>query len=339
MSIRTEMAPYLAEYEAKFSSRGETRWLPHLLFFHAANHRSKVVNTDSLGFRLATARGKSYSPAGLGSSQKVRLVAGSSTVFGIGASSDDWTLASRLNEHDHREGTWLNFGGRSFNSTQELLLLTLYRHLLPDVEEIVIFSGFNNLSLARLPESADEDHGTFFEYRKIKEMLRTPEPRDLLSRFTAKRGRLVEPPDRSVPPLDEQIHYAAELTLRHLESWKILADAWGAKVTYILQPLSGWVRDKGSHEEEMIFAELEEMGGFVAMYGDILDPAVNDQYSTLLAQGAEELGVDYVNFSPVLRSAITPEDWVYIDRIHFTDRGHDLSAEQILKIVTRRDPS
>ena len=57
---------------------------------------------------------------------------------------------------------WLNFGGRSFNSTQELLLFVLHRHLLPPVEEIVLLSGFNDLGLSRLPASLRGEHGAFF---------------------------------------------------------------------------------------------------------------------------------------------------------------------------------
>ena len=51
-------------------------------------------------------------------------------------------------ERDPRDEFWINFGGRSFNSTQELILFTLHRHLLPPIKEIVLFSGFNDLGLA-----------------------------------------------------------------------------------------------------------------------------------------------------------------------------------------------
>jgi hypothetical protein len=261
----------------------------------------------------------------------VRLLSGSSTVFGIGASSDAWTLPSRLNAHDRRGQTWLNFGGRSFNSTQELLLLTLYRHLLPKVDEIVLFSGFNNLSLARMPQAAAEDHGTYFYYSKYHELLAPPGESKLKSPVRNLLRRKEEPPTPAAPTIDEQIEYAAGLTLRHLDAWKALAATWDAKITYILQPLSGWVRDKGSREEELIFAELEELGGFAAMYGDILSRDVNVEYAARLEQGAKEIGVDFLNFSPIMAEAADPDDWLFIDRIHFTDRGHDFAAAKILE--------
>lgn len=328
MSIRNELAPHLLGYEEKFTSKGEIRWLPHLLYFHPQSHRSEVVNTDSVGFRYATDGDRSLSVADHGAADSVRLLAGSSTVFGIGASSDAWTLPSRMNVHDERDQPWLNFGGRSFNSTQELLLFTLYRHLLPKVDEIVLFSGFNNLSLARMPQIRDEDHGTFFQYNMYNKMFeQQKESKRSLWR------RKEEPPAPVPPSIGEQIAYAADLTLRHLSAWKALASTWDAKITYILQPLSGWVRDAGSREEELIFDELERLGGFAAMYGDILSRDVNIEYAAVLEQGAKDLGVNFVNFSPIMTASAEADQWLFIDRIHLTDNGHDFVAHKILENI------
>lgn len=333
MSIRTELAPHLLGYEEKFTSKGEIRWLPHLLYFHPKSHRSEVVNTDSVGFRYATDGDRSISAADHGSADSVRLLAGSSTVFGIGASSDAWTLPSRLNFHDERVQPWLNFGGRSFNSTQELLLLTLYRHLLPKVDEIVLFSGFNNLSLARMPEGREEDHGTFFQYNMYNKMFEQQNESKIISPVRNLLRRKEEPAAPVPPSISEQIAYAAELTLRHLDAWKALASTWDAKITYILQPLSGWVREKGSREEDLIFDELERLGGFAAMYGDILSKDVNIEYAARLEQGAKDIGVNFVNFSPIMAESAEADQWLFIDRIHLTDGGHDFVAGKILETI------
>lgn len=326
-----ELVPHLVGYEEKFSSVGDTRWVPHLLYFHPQSYRSKVVNTDSIGFRYARQGETDVSVADNHAAGPVRLLAGSSTAFGLGASSDAWTLPSRLNVHDERAEPWLNFGGRTFNSTQELLLLTLYRHLLPAVDEIVIFSGFNNLSLARMPEVRHEDHGTFFQYSTVNEMFSGPNDSSLLSKV---RGLLDDKKNEFAPEpptVDEQINYAAELTIRHLNAWAALASSWNAKITYVLQPLSGWVRDEGSAEEETIFSELERLGGFASTYGDILGKEVNEKYAKTLKEGADKIGVNFINFSPILAEVAKADHWLFTDRIHFTDFGHDLVAQQILK--------
>jgi hypothetical protein len=178
------------------------------------------------------------------------------------------------------------------------LLLTLYRHLLPKVDEIVLFSGFNNLSLARMPQVREEDHGTFFYYNKYNELLAPQNESKFISPVRNLLRRKEESAAPVSPRISEQIAYAADLTLRHLDAWKALASTWDAKITYILQPLSGWVRDKGSKEEELIFDEVERLGGFAAMYGDILSKDVNIEYAARLEQGAKNIGVSFMNFSP-----------------------------------------
>ena len=136
IDYRATLTPQMLRYEEKFSDAGEIRWLPYLMYFHPANHRSEVVNTDAIGFRFATTRdGRPIAVENAAEHEVVSLLAGSSTVFGIGATSDDATMPSRLNRHA-REGSppWLNFGGRSHNSAQELLLYALHRHRLPRTE-------------------------------------------------------------------------------------------------------------------------------------------------------------------------------------------------------------
>ncbi|MDG4763214.1 Inducer of phenazine A [Solwaraspora sp. WMMD406] len=340
MSARSELTPQMLAYDEKFADDGAVRWLPHLIYFHPPNHRSPVVNTDAAGFRFSRRGNHSYSVADCADLESVRLIAGSSTVFGIGASSDAWTLASRMSVHDQRDQPWVNFGGRSFNSTQELLLVTLYRHLLPRVAEIVLFSGFNNLGLARMPESAVEEHGAFFMYHRYRAALDEADRRS--PRFSVGRAlrglggrspRRDRPADRRVPDLPEQLSRAVELTTRHLDGWRILAEDWGAKLTYVLQPLSGWVRARGTPEEERLFAELDATGGFSQAYGDILTPAVCQEYATLLADRTKELGVNLVNLSPILSDVLAPDQWVFVDRIHFTDDGHDFVARTLLESI------
>lgn len=338
MSARRELTPQMHDYEAKFTDAGEIRWLPYLMYFHPTDHRSGAVNTDTSGFRYSEARGRRYSVADPGGTGPVRVLAGSSTVFGIGASADAWTLPSRLTEHDSRPEPWVNLGGRSFNSTQELMLFTLYKHLLPEVEEIVLFSGFNNLGLARLPESVRGEHGAFFLCNQFFGALgpRPAQQKPGLGRLLRGRERGMSPGTEQppapepVPSMPEQIAYAADLTLRHLDVWRALAADLGAKLTFVLQPLSGWVRQVGSPQEELLFAELDQLGSFSEVYGDILQQEVCRGYAEAIEAGAKKMDVGFLNLSPVLADRVSPDQWVFVDRIHFTDEGHDFVARELL---------
>lgn len=333
MTARSELTPQMAEYEQKFTDDGEVRWLPYLMYFHPAAHRSCVVNTDSLGFRYSESLGIRYSVADCDHGLGARLLAGSSTVFGIGASSDGWTLPSRLSKHDPRGKPWLNFGGRSFNSTQELMLFTLYRHLLPKVDEIVLFSGFNNLGLARQPQGCRLEHGAFFNCNRFFDAFRPAAPAGHWTRPWSLLGKGAEPIPEAPPSMDEQIAFAADLTLRHLDAWRALAADMGAKLTFILQPLANWVRATGCAEEQQLFAELDRAGNFSEVYGDILQPGVCEAYAARLGEGASKMGVRFVNISPLLAEAIKPDQWLFVDRIHFTDQGNDLVSKLILDLI------
>jgi hypothetical protein len=324
-SKRAQLTPQMLQYAEKFDDRGEIRWLPYLMYFHPAAHSSQVVNTDAIGFRVSHGAGESASAGGRVPDGPVRLIAGSSTVFGIGATCDEATLASRLWTKHAPSTAWLNFGGRSHNSAQELLLYVLYRHLLPRVEEIVLFSGFNNLGLARLPQSMQGDHGAFFNSAQFFEAVDALRAKGRTSVFS-RRGGKPEPAPQALPSLDEQIARAVDLTLRHLNVWRALAKDTDTKLTYVLQPLATWVRETHSPQEQALFAELDAIADFGRAYGDIAKMAAGRQYAASLAEGCAKLGVRFIDMNPILADAVDTRDWVFVDRIHFTDSGHDLVA-------------
>jgi hypothetical protein len=317
---RDELTPHMRSYEECFSDRGAIRWLPYLMYFHPVDYSSSVVNTDSLGFRLSVHEGKPLGVDQWRSYGAVNVLGGSSTSFGIGASCDAATLPSRLNFHSGEEGApWVNMGGRSHNSAQELLLHALYRHRLPTVERIVLFSGFNDLGLARLPVSRKLEGGAFFMCNTFFERL-TEADEGLVS-------------EDEIPDLAGQVEYAAALVLRHLGVWRALAVDAGAELTFVLQPLSTWIRDLGTDEEEELFAYLDARGDFGDTYGEILRPEVGRRYSQLLRDGCERIGVEFTDMTPLLASSLGPTDWMFVDRIHFTDFGYDLVARLLLSEV------
>lgn len=328
-SALKQLTPHMVAYSEEFADSGNINWLPYLMYFHPLNFKSNVVNTDSKGFRCSEAFGEKYSIAGSEEFHSVNVLAGSSTVFGIGASEDRYTLASCLTEKEGKDVRWINFGGRSFNSTQEMILFSLYRHQLPQVDRIVLFSGFNDLGLARLPKRLRLDHGAFFMCNDFYDAMKKKKQSRFSNWFQTKTAQAED----DIPSLNEQIDYAAALTLRNLSNWSAMAVDMGAKLTFVLQPLANWVRDVGSKEEEALFAELERKGRFEEFYGDILTQKAYAAYRDKLRMGAEDLNVGFIDIVSHLQNHIPQDFWLFVDRIHFTDQGHKAVADLLLTLL------
>ncbi|REG58529.1 hypothetical protein B0G80_1187 [Paraburkholderia sp. BL6669N2] len=332
MSAVSDLTPQMRGYVGEFMDPDNLGWLPYIMYFHPVNFNSSIVSTDASGFRYTIARKKRYSATTLNRANAVRLLVGSSTVFGTGASSDRHTLASRLTENDLRPELWINFAGRAFNSTQELLLFELYRHQLPPIKEIVIFSGLNELVLSRLPSKLRGEHGGFFFSQNFFDRL-TAKRMSAISAWFRKKPK--EAGEVDVLSLEEQIAYTTGLTLRRLDSWQIFAQAMGARLTYVLQPLADWVRPCGSTEEQAIFRELDTHGSLRETYRDICSLATHEAYVKCLNEGINGKGVNFLDFTPVLAKAALPDQWLFVDRIHFTDEGSDVVAKLLLNELTQ----
>jgi hypothetical protein len=337
-SARLELTPQMAQYD-DFVDRSETRWLPYLMYFHRSAYRSAVVNTDRLGFRYSHGPEARAALADQPQREPVNLLVGTSTAFGVGAESDAGTISSRLWSAHAPARPWLNFGGRGFSSTQEVLLFLLNRHLLPPVREIVVLSGLNNLALAGLPQYLQTDYGAFFfagEYQAQMDELRTRHRQSSAkrgSRLTKRWRESATPPverDSSTPDLDDRLANAVAQTSRDLENWQMFAAASDARVSFVLQPLASWVREQPCEQEQAIFAELDaKQSNFWKLFGDIMPQNVGCRYAEQLAAECDKKGIAFFDLNPALASTIDSQDWLFVDRAHFHDAGYDLVSRLI----------
>jgi hypothetical protein len=296
-SPRAEFTPHMEHYTFVLEDQ------PYLGYFQYGNEKTPVYTTDRHGFRVTPG------PAGLQASVgddrpdgPARVLAGSSAVFGVGATGDAATISARLWNAQAPRLPWLNIAGQSHNSAQELMLFTLFLHELPLVEDIVLVSGVNNLVLSRLPEEKQGRHGAFFDCGPAPDV---------------------------VPPPERRVAHAAELTLRHLGAWKTLADGLGARLSFVLQPLAPWVREEPLPREKLLFEELDEVSNFRRFHNDISTMAVGRAYADRLAAGCAGLHVPFLDMNVALADVADPEDWLFIDRVHCTDLGYDLVARQL----------
>ena len=328
---RVKLTPQMLDYD-RFANRGRSQYLPYVMSFNAADYQSPSIHTDRLGFRIAHDRnGRPVSAGTLDEcpADIVNLLVGASPALGYGASSDAASVASRLAHHDPDGIPWLNFAGHCFNATQELMLFMLHRHRLPKIRRIVVLGGFNTLVMARLPEFIRGELPPFYfcgdyyeKFDEIAEAHGASLPPAKLPKWPTETT--------AVPPVGETLSRATAETARCLATWKSLAQAHGAELSFLMQPLATWVRSPCA-EEKRLFDELDQiskLGTWSQLYGDISDPAVADHYSDYLASACHTLDLPFTNLVHSLRSRPANE-WLFVDRAHFTDTGNDVVAQAI----------
>ena len=343
------LTPQIRDYD-EFMYMG-VRWVPYTMFFQHPNYRSQAINTDGLGFRVSHGGRGPLRVDDVGGSDPVNLIVGGSTVLGTGATADRFTLASCLSRM--RDERWLNFSCRGYNATQELLLFLMHRHRFAGgIDHVIVFSGINTLALEGIPGEFSSDHGRYYySYEFEHYMQRYNE--DLFRRqnaygwqldrrdgtrlrrlldWTRRRGATVEnPADRVIVeedvPIEARVGRAADATIRALEHWKLLLAPFGARLTFVLQPMASWTKDRLCPQEQDVFHAIDSCpNNFWRMFGHILGPDVYARFSTALRDGCERHGVAFADMNALLRNRHLDDTYVFVDRVHFNDPGHELVA-------------
>lgn len=338
-NIRYQLTPQMQEYD-RFVDRAHTRWLPFVMYFHQKNYQSDVVNTDGHGFRFSYQSDARYSAGTFQENVPVNLLVGSSTVFGVGASSDRHTLSSYLNELSDNKTIWLNFGGRGFNSTQELILFLLHRHQFSAINNITFFSGINNIVLAGFADESQTDYGPFFfsgEYYQQMSKLREEHKLKQMSlwqrlKYQWRGNNKVARPNLVGSNIDKRIAIATENLARDIDGWQVLAGKVNAKITFILQPLATWITKPLVSEEKLLFDALDaHPSNFWKSFQPILSAEVGNKYAMALKNICEAKGIAFHDMNAILNDCheTIKNEWLFVDRAHFNDIGYQRIAKLI----------
>lgn len=335
------ITPQMKVYD-KFIS--DLRWLPYTMFFHPANFRSPVVNTDALGFRLSPYEGGNVSTAELSVDQPVNLLVGGSNVLGTGAMTDAGTTSAYLSELTGEP--WLNFGARGYNSLQEAMLFMMHRHRFRSINKVIVLSGMNTLTLEGLPDELATDHGRYYysyEYahymglysadlRKAAE-----EKSDWLGELknwikasgdhASAASVILDDRDSNT---EERVMRAAGEIVDALELWKRLLATTDAQLTCLLQPLSQWTRDSLSPSEKEIFHAIDNCtNNFWRLFGKILAKEVHEPFVRSIAEGCARLNVDFDDMNALLSRSPNLHNDLFVDRVHCNNDGYLEIARQI----------
>lgn len=327
MDERYEIAPQMKDYDGL-----PTQWVPYLMHFHEAGFASGVVNTDGLGFRVTYKGDRRLTSDDR--AEATGLLVGSSTVFGVGAKGDRSTVASLLNGGN--EGIWLNYGGRAFSSTQELLLFLLYGSGLDRLERVVVVSGMNDISLAMLSADSSNEAGPMF----FSDLYRNAMREAGLSSYEKVKALLAggSGSSRSSGALEADLQgrreYALRILERNINHWRLLCSARGIELSYVLQPLANWIRRDLSPEEEKLFAALDRREDNVwKVLRDLMDGDLYQWLTGRLREICERIGVPVYDLNAHLSDPALGGRWLFVDRVHLTDEGYRLVSDFIAQEV------
>lgn len=335
------LSPQLREYD-EFMYLG-VRWLPYTMFFHLTNYRSKVINTDAFGFRRNDENVGGYSVANFPDDQVVNLVVGGSTALGTGTTTDASTVSSYLCGKTGE--LWLNFAGRGYNSTQELIMFLMHQHRFKRIGHVILLSGANTITLEGLPDELATEHGRYYysyEFghymEKYNEDLRrrknsyasavSDRSASILSKIRKRVGDLEANPadiiitDKGIDR-DQRVDRAIFSVVNTLEQWKALLAPTGAKLSYALQPISRWTKGTFHDEEEEMFHAIDCCANnYWRMFGSLLGPEVYARYVKGIEAGCEAAGVPFLDVNAALGASPVAEENIFVDHLHFNDAGY-----------------
>ena len=319
------------------------------MFSSRPNYSSPEVNTDELGLRPTIFRGDICRVSQASDYINPTVLCGGSTAFGIGCTSDAETIASQLSAD--LGNCVLNLGGRAFNSTQELILFCEIANQLENIENVILFTGVNNLFLSSF---SDELNAPFFQSNDLKEamdyqalspkrrLLKTmlaPVFGDLIDYRTVKKTGIFTNFFRRMPngrDKDEPKHISIEKALmnsrKDLYIWKNLSKSMGFRLTYVLQPVAGWCEKKLTYEENELFEPIKEGDDSILEQVNSIDAYT--AYSDGLQKMLGEMDVEFVDTNPYFRGC---NDWLFVDRVHLTDKGNRLVTKILSKFLNRAE--
>lgn len=324
---RYALVPQMRDYDAL----EEKVWLPYLMTFQRPDCHTHSFTTDGFGFRRTLLQGEPLTPSAYNAyAQAKGALIGASTAFGVGASSDAWTLASLLTQKGPR--VWFNFAGRAFNSTQELMAFLL--HCPSQVDTVLIVSGINNLVLSCLSGRTSPIFNSFYAQSVFERGLQRGETagvwgalkflaHEVSHRFSSNGV------SQGGPPQDHYENIAACMR-RDLRLWSFLGKGMGFRVVFVFQPIATWIEKMLTQEEEELFSILDAINptGSWARVSEHLS-SQRERYVRDVEEMCRVLGIRFLdlNRSPSFRD----KRWLFVDRAHLTDEGYALAAQEIAR--------
>jgi len=333
---RQGLSPLQLEYQQLLAKA--TQCATQRVRVHETGFSSAVVNTDALGLRYSYCNGRRFSVAERNGTTRLNLLVGGSVAMGIGASSDEHTVASQLSVLTGE--IWLSLAGCGLDASQELLLFLTHEHRLAPLGHVVILSGLNSLAHEALwditacsPEP-QQSNDWQTSVAGSEEVQAASQPGlTLWQRLT----KVLAPPAAAprphqsidaLSPAEKRMTQAADHIARAVQQWDRLLGSAHTTLTFILQPLVHWCRESLPAGEQAMLSALQQTPGSTdRLLEGVFDRRGHAAFFRRIREQAAP--VPCYDMNCMLDSSPAFGSDLFIDRLHLNDLGQTALAKVI----------
>ncbi|MFV8671294.1 hypothetical protein ACNRC9_20110 [Ralstonia pseudosolanacearum] len=130
---------------------------------------------------------------------------------------------------------------------------------------------------------------------------------------------------------------AAWVVTNALRQWQLLLAGSGARLSFVLQPMAYWTRAELTPEEEDIFHAIDSCpNNFWRLFSQILGPHTHAPFAEPIRAFCADNALGFADMNRLLRDSPLLNDYLFVDRVHFNDKGYDEAARLIAAMLQCR---
>jgi hypothetical protein len=329
----------------------------YTMFTNTKNFSGNYINTDNYGFRLSKFNDKYISVSSeMNSKEKINIIIGGSTVFGVGATNDDQTIASHLSKITKEK--WINLGLRAGNSFQEYINLIKIIGKIDDIGKIVVLGGINDIYMNLVFDQGGINNldDLIFDNSKINHFW----SKYKLSQYSIRRKltasiisyiknvefnsiidkkslrEMLNFKENRLKNIDLIKTYSLQKLFSIFERNFLLYSSLekgleNTQIIYFLQPHFNWIRKESNKKEKEIMDYLDINSDLSNM--DKINYELYQKIIKKLNSFSLKFNFEYFDFNS--EDFGGKDDFTFVDRVHLSDYGNNIASKIIEKRLNK----
>ncbi len=354
----------LRQSKPGFKAYGEMvpEFRPFLMFANADNYKNRIVNTDRLGFRKVIYKKKLLGIDQLKKQSKnINILLGTSAAFGMGSTSDKFTIQSFLSS---KGSLCYSLGIRGGNSHQELLAFLKFKNFFPKVKNLIIFSGLNDISQSAVKDSFHyKDYGGFSgaqdqifnsliqvnSFSNKKWVLGKTNLffiinylgkkfsffRYFLTIFSFFFASNLQKKTKNIAfkSFEEKNKDIKKIMANDFHTWSLLKKQMNIRIIYLFQPTITWANRKPTdYEKKIIKFEKNRIKKY--FHKDFTSKKVYLDTKKFIQQECNRNSIEFYDTNQMISKSDKTKNF-FVDFVHLSDYGYEYISSIINKILLK----